>query len=328
MVKKIVVITTDGIIWNKEEFLIDLTVAMAQAKEIQIDFNTEGPDLRSLNIYEYIENIAKQTNYDLSKLTITTGNVFEQHSTIKLTNQFPWMYTNWGKENCSKSPQAKVFDHNFKTAASFVSRSNWNRLKLSSYLYKNYPSKILQSYHYDHTNAYHNDNIGVENLIKNNYISRIGDVTNLWEHCPLTLDKIYQYPIVNPNGYSLIDNYQHFFVEVVMETYSIGDTFFPTEKIWRPISQLTPFMVQGPQWYIVRLRKLGFKTFDRWWDEGYSEDHYAIQSDQIEKNIDYLTTLSTVELEQMYKDMMPILEHNRNRLITITQQEIKQAFTI
>jgi hypothetical protein len=53
-------------------------------------------------------------------------------------------------------------------------------------------SKILQSYHYDHTSPYHNDNIGVENLIKNNYINRLEDVTNLWNHCPLTLDEIYQ----------------------------------------------------------------------------------------------------------------------------------------
>ena len=326
--KKIIVLTTDGIIWNKEKFLIDLTVAMAQAEKIQIDFNTEGPDLRSLNIYDYIEDIAEQTGYDLSQIRIITGNLFEQHPTIKLYKQFPWLYTNWGKENCLQLPKPKVFDHNFKTAASFVSRSNWNRVKLSSYFFKNYSSKILQSYHYDHTNPYHNDNIGVENLIKNNYINRLGDVTNLWKHCPLTLDEIYQYPIVNPTGYSLIDNYQHFFVEVVMETYSMGDTFFPTEKIWRPISQLTPFMVQGPQWYIVRLRKLGFKTFKSWWNEGYNEDHYASQSDQIEKNIDYLTTLTPAELEQMYKDMMPILEHNRDRLITLTLQEIEQALTL
>jgi hypothetical protein len=325
--KKIVVLTTDGVIWNKENFLIDLSIAMAHGEEIQIDFNTEGPDLRSLDIYEYIENIVKQTSYDLSQLTIITGNLFEQHPTIKLKKQFPWAYTHWGKENCSQLPQPKLFDHNFKTIASFVSRSNWNRLKLSGYLFKNYPSKILQSYHYDHTNAYHSDNIGVENLIKNNYITRLDDVTYLWKHCPLTLDKIYQYPIINPTGYSLIDNYQHFFVELVMETYSIGDTFFPTEKIWRPISQLTPFMIQGPQWYIVRLQKLGFKTFEDWWDEGYSEDHYSSQSDQVEKNIDYLATLTLVELKQMYKDMMPILEHNRNRLMTITQQEIEQALT-
>ena len=35
---------------------------------------------------------------------------------------------------------------------------------------------------------------------------------------------------------------------------------------------LTPFIVQGSQWFLHRLRDMGFQTFDRWWDEGYSED--------------------------------------------------------
>jgi hypothetical protein len=279
--------------------------------------------MESINVYQYIEEIASQTNYDLSKITIITGNMFEKHDRIKIRNNFPWMYLKWGQENCVKPLEPKQFDHNFKTFALFVSRGNWNRLKLASYLFKNYPTYTVQSYHFDHTNAYHRDNIGVENLINFNYIGRIEDVTNLWKHCPLTLDQVYKYPIINPTGYGLVDHYKHFFVEIVAETYSMGNTFFPTEKIWRPISQLTPFMVQGPQWYIVRLRKLGFKTFEHWWDEGYNEDGYDSQADSIENNIDQLAKLSTDELGQIYNDMLPTLHHNRQRLLELTNSDIR-----
>ena len=72
----------------------------------------------------------------------------------------------------------------------------------------------------------------------------------------------------------------------------------------------TPFMVHGPKNFILNLRKLGFKTFDRWWDEGYSEDYTDGQVVHMIRNIDYLAGLSTKQLSAMYEEMKPVLDHN------------------
>lgn len=321
--KKIILLTTDGVVWKREEFLIDLSVAMSSNEAILIDTNTEGPDLSTLGVYNWINRIADQTNYNLKNLTIRTGNVYESHPTINLIKSFPWMYLNWGKENAISLCDNKVFDHNFKTFASFISRGNWHRLTVGTYLYHNHRSRSLQSYHYDNSNDYHNSNLGITEFIIHNNVDRLGWVKELLEKCPITLDSVYTYPILNPHGYGLTDHYKHFFVEIVTETYSQGNTFFPTEKIWRPITQMTPFIVQGSQHYLARLKKLGFKTFDQWWDEGYSEDPYDYQTKLIEEVIDKLSVLSVDQLQVMYEDMLPTLEHNRNRLLEITKEDLK-----
>lgn len=321
-------ITTDGHIWQKEKFLIELSVAMCQDQDIVIDLNTEGPDLESLHLYQYINDIADLTAYDLSRIEIVTGNIFETHPRMRFRHDFPWMYANWAKEQIQRIDQcSKQFDHNFKTFGSFVSRSNWHRLKLASYLYSHHALRTLQSFHYDHRCNYHNENIGVEKLICFGHINRMDHIVRLWKASPLTLDNVYSYPIVNPTGYGLTDHYRHLFVDIVTETYSMGNTFFPTEKTWRPMVMMTPFMIQGPRWYVRRLRALGFQTFDQWWDEGYNEDHYEGQSNDIEKNIDILSSWSLDQLQQVYAEMLPVLTHNRDRLLSLSPQDIIMLLT-
>ena len=83
----------------------------------------------------------------------------------------------------------------------------------------------------------------------------------------------------------------------------------------------TPFIVQGPQWYLHRLRDMGFQTFDRWWDEGYSEDPADYQPTEIVKVIDFLAKKDISELNSMYKEMKPVLAHNRKRFIELTSKD-------
>ena len=112
-------------------------------------------------------------------------------------------------------------------------------------------------------------------------------------------------------------------VEIVCETCYNGNTFFPTEKTWRPILLETPFIVQGPQWYLHRLRDLGFQTFDRWWDEGYTEDPANWQNTEIKKVIDSIGKLTIEQLQEMYTEMKPVLAHNKKRFMELTSKDFK-----
>lgn len=71
----------------------------------------------------------------------------------------------------------------------------------------------------------------------------------------------------------------------------------------------------GSKCFLIHLRQMGFRTFHDFWDEDYDghypHDRYA----KILKLIDELSKKSIEELQDMYTNMKPILDHNYNLLI-------------
>ena len=98
----------------------------------------------------------------------------------------------------------------------------------------------------------------------------------------------------------------------------------PTEKTLRAIANRRPFLVQGPKWYLHNLRKLGFKTFDRWWSEEYD----LLESDQkygeLKLVIDYISEQSTDTLKKWYHDMNDVVEHNIHTLQNLNNNMITE----
>jgi hypothetical protein len=71
---------------------------------------------------------------------------------------------------------------------------------------------------------------------------------------------------------TILHFYPGFRIEIVPETYTRGDTFFPTEKTARPIMAEKPILVYGPRNFLARLRDLyGFRTYSDHWDESYDD---------------------------------------------------------
>jgi hypothetical protein len=71
---------------------------------------------------------------------------------------------------------------------------------------------------------------------------------------------------------TIVDFYPRFHIEIVPETYTRGDTFFPTEKTARPIMAEKPILVYGPRNFLSRLRDLhGFRTYGNLWNESYDQ---------------------------------------------------------
>jgi hypothetical protein len=125
---------------------------------------------------------------------------------------------------------------------------------------------------------------------------------------------------VTPNSYietnrSLLNHYGRFAVEIVCETYTMGNTFFPTEKTVRPMLLKKPFIVMGPKCFLIYLRQLGFKTFNDFWSEDYDGYSPHLKYQYILNLVDSIANKSTEELYKMYQDMHPILNHNYNLLV-------------
>ena len=81
-------------------------------------------------------------------------------------------------------------------------------------------------------------------------------------------------------------------------------------------------MVQGPKWFLKNLKKLGFKTFDQWWDEGYDEDPADGRYKTLCYNIDTIAQQNATTIAQYYQEMQPVLEHNVQVLKELTNEKI------
>ena len=60
---------------------------------------------------------------------------------------------------------------------------------------------------------------------------------------------------------------------------------------------------------LAKLRSFGFKTFSPWIDETYDNiGNNYLRLEAIKKEID---RISTLDVGKIHKELMPILEHNR-----------------
>lgn len=150
-----------------------------------------------------------------------------------------------------------------------------------------------------------NLDINVPSEVINN-ISSIHDIKrNLIEH----------YSILNSTGQPIERFYANVFCDVVTETKYNQQTGNVSEKTFRPISFLKPFILVAPPLCLKYLNDLGFKTFSDYWDESYDlelDGHYRLI--KIFKIIEGLNETPIHVLRQMYEDMQPVLNHNYNLL--------------
>ena len=80
---------------------------------------------------------------------------------------------------------------------------------------------------------------------------------------------------------------------------------------YNPIYCGHPILQFGPQGHLKKLRDLGFKTFDRWWDESYDDIEFGWGRFRAVLEITQeLYNKSNEELLKMYEEMKDVLQHN------------------
>tara|TARA_R110001592_G_scaffold231209_1_gene488358 strand:+ start:10992 stop:12233 length:1242 start_codon:yes stop_codon:yes gene_type:complete len=105
-------------------------------------------------------------------------------------------------------------------------------------------------------------------------------------------------------------------INIVTETSFQFNELFLSEKILKPIIMYQPFIVLSSVHYLKRLQKLGFKTFDEFWDESYDNiDDYEERYKKILLLILELNNKSIEELNNLYKSLKHICIYNRNHLL-------------
>jgi len=310
--------------------MIAIVKAMvAGVRPIKIDLNGEGPCCDSNGIYSWLDEICQAFDYPPQCIEIHTANFLEQHPRYCVIRQHQNYELAAAHHAARQKPNTKkIFDNHFCHFGHFVGHGNKARLHLGSYLWANQASKTLQSFHCNVHDSYHREFIGLEDLMHDSAITsqQLQWAFDLLNHAPIKLESTVRYPIGADQTFNILKYYPQFFVELVSLTFTSGNTFYVDEKIWRPVLMRTPFMIQGSAGTIKNLRRLGFRTFDQWWNEGYSEDPDGCHVPAMIENIKQLSQLSVSELQSMYQDMTPVLDYNLHRLLELKEDHFKAIF--
>ena len=133
-----------------------------------------------------------------------------------------------------------------------------------------------------------------------------------------------------------MDFYNNSYAEIISETvfeFAINpakkdtDYLIFSEKIFKPIYCCQPFILSGNPFSLKKLKEFGFKTFDKWWDESY--DNIVDNSERIlavYKLVKSLVSKTNEEWDELNKKLLPILEYNREHLLSFTEEKVGNTY--
>lgn len=310
----ITLVNRDLMIYDLEYRVADILYEYATYGKVELNTNNEGICLNNVKFYEILDYICEKFNIDKKSVTIYTKNALEHHDNYNIViKSNHWLIDSKKYAQLYYQPISK--QSQLKTLGCFVGQVNWKRLIVSSWLFNNYKDKCLMSFNYRNSDA---DKLLSDLTIVNFYNSScIEEAVGFLKQTPIYVDNLYHFKNTNityeehwKNVLNLLKFYDQFFLDLVVETYSMGNTFFPTEKSIRPFIAKTPFITVGPVNFLTNLKKLGFKTFNRWWDESYDWCEGVHRINEIKKVIAKIMLWPNDKLLSTLDEMSEVLEHN------------------
>ncbi len=118
------------------------------------------------------------------------------------------------------------------------------------------------------------------------------------------------------------------YVELITEFTHSDEYVSISEKLSQAILCKKPFIIVGDRKYLRNIKNLGFKTFDKFWDESYDELAYEERIDAITDVVKEIVDTVDVKNGITYsKELQEILEHNYNHYKNVyTPSVYKDAF--
>ena len=334
----------DNKFWRKDLLAIHLYKCHLDNRPTTLVVTPEGSSLEGCGVYRHLDEFCNITGYPKGNITIRTGNMIERHDQYNIDldatawYEVPiirqWLLTH--SVDTGTTP-TKHFGH-------FIGKSNWNRLWLGAVLHTQYHNKLFQTFNTGLGTHYISkidipDFVGLEDLVKNE-CDVLDQAVEFLKACPkfipedlefiktcaVNIKQQDHFPIQLPANLNILKYYQNIFVDIVHETFVRGDVCFATEKTWRPILARRPFITMGGLNHLSNLRRLGFRTFNNFWDEGYDEYSMQHRVREIIKLIDTISTWPVEKLARTLNDMQEILDHNYKTFTKLTHEQIQETF--
>jgi hypothetical protein len=257
-----------GDAWSNPD---EVQLALNQPGPVALDFHNEGVSVGAIGLADMIERSGRDTD---SITIVNNPNRTETLPYINTTgprNHCLDLAKQYWQEPVVPAEIARPFGY-------FVGRRTISRCVIMYDLWQNFKDQFVFSHMQNRIPVPWIEppvGINLEQVLDWLYADNFARFTAWYNACPITsIDghavRDHYDPDQNTNR-DLLTHYDKFVTELVAETYTLGDTFFPTEKTFRPIMSARPILVYGPRNFLSRLRDMGFETYHTCWDEGYDE---------------------------------------------------------
>ena len=194
-----------------------------------------------------------------------------------------------------------------------IRRFRNHRILLLNKLFEKYPNFIdLNLVSYDiNTESNKKALDGVSEPLKNYMLLNVAKF--------IDIDNI---EYVNGYGFEFKQVYMKSYFTIVTETYFFEPYYYVSEKTFKPIAHMHPFIIFGRPGILEYLKKYGFKTFHPFIDESYDmEEDNNKRFEMIYNEIVKLNESSNEELDNIMDKITDILQHNQKKLLQMGGEE-------
>lgn len=112
-------------------------------------------------------------------------------------------------------------------------------------------------------------------------------------------------------------------INLVAETYFFSDVIHTTEKTFKPILYMQPFIILSAPNYLKHLRNLGFQTFGTIWDESYDEElNHTKRFFKILELVKEISNWDDDKKALVIEQCKPIVNHNIQQLTNLKENKV------
>ena len=349
---------------NKSFFHFISKNAINLVKEIPnvyifVNYASEGTV--DLNWYKIIHQDAKKFGVPLNKIIFCISDYFidmnynlaKKIYGIKDVENINLLYLSWSlhdkaKEMLEIHNGGKTEFNQYKNECSVVKQSDIDLGKIRNKKFLMYnrrlrPHRLYSVIHFDKINildqfllSYDITSMQMYDMSPDNVEMHIEDK----EHQKELIKHFYKLKKENPKqtiDYEDLENvwgfnfenkepYLDSYIHITSETnfFEIGGYF--SEKTWKPIGHLQPFIFMGPANGLKEMKKLGFKTFSPYICEDYDneldpEKRFNLIIDEIER----LSKIPIEEIHEWYKSIYEnVLVYNQKKLFEYADYKVNE----
>ena len=289
---------------------------------IVINYSHEG----HLNDY-FVEEILKTISY--KKIIFLYNDYLNDFTKYKSKN------VSFIKINYYLNRSSRYFQHNLKSNdvsqilnyeekkyhfLSFNQYPHHHRVKIISEIHKNnIIDKFLISY-----NPKFYDTLGGVRYDYENQLKDLGYIDDYKLFISLEEKKVDFETNFKISGYGFEDirPYKESAMSLISDTIFFKPQGFVSEKVFKPIMYLQPFLVAGPPHYLKDIRDMGFKTFNGLIDESYDEElDDKVRLEKVIGEIIRLSNLPIEELKYKLRESEETLIYNQMKLLSFDYEK-------
>lgn len=293
--------------WVNPQEVEQMIAGTDPGEPVVLDLRSEGPSLHALGVVSAVINWCQQHSIDHTTVEVINWSNSVEAVPFRCNNQHLLSHFFWLSEQYqSSAPESRTGQYLF---GYFVGRRTVPRCVILQQVQHEFASKFLLSMMSTVAEFKFYSLDPLADWTEPEQFHRWWNSVNIHSLDSCAVRDQYRGHI-NTNR-SLLSWYHAFDIELVAETYTHGNAFFPTEKTVRPIVGSKSLLVYGPQNYLARLRDLGFRTWHDIWDESYDQLEGVERWQRIKTVI---ADLCTRDQTQLWQQCQAVTQHNRTHL--------------